>query len=194
MNLEPPIGVRPETASDFAPVRAVVESAFSKSPLGYHGEADLIEALRSSCADLVSLVAERDGRIVGHVLFSPATIENGSAICRGMGLGPVAVLPKLQGLGIGTRLIRTGLEMLSERGTAFVCVFGYPAFYSRLGFQAAARFGLECEFGGGSDGTFQFVWLQEQPETFKQALLRYHPEFSRVGHDRATDTPRAPES
>lgn len=173
--------IRPERASDMAQVRAVVEAAFSKSPLGYHGEADLVDALRSSCIELVSLVAQCEQRVVGHVLCSPVTLESGSSIFRGMGLAPVAVLPEFQGRGIGTRLIEAGLATLRERGTALVCVFGYPAFYGRFGFQAAARFGVECEFGGG-DGTFQIAWLSSPPSVFEGAFLRYHPEFSRVGH------------
>ncbi|HJT33642.1 MAG TPA: N-acetyltransferase [Pirellulales bacterium] len=97
-------------------------------------------------------------------------------------LAPLAVLPKFQGRRIGTLLVREGMALLRERGDPLVCVFGYPGYYNRFGFEGAARFGIECEFGGG-DGVFQIAWLRGPPEVFDGALLRYHPEFSRFGHE-----------
>lgn len=100
-----------------------------------------------------------------------------------MGLGPVSVLPDFQRRGIGTLLIRRGIELLSERGCLFVCVFGHPAYYPRFGFQSAQRFGIDSEFGGASDGTFQILWLMDRPAMYGRAVVHYRPEFSQLGHD-----------
>jgi predicted N-acetyltransferase YhbS/mannose-6-phosphate isomerase-like protein (cupin superfamily) len=181
--------IRRESPSDSDQIRIVTLAAFSGSPLGHHGEADLVEALLRACSEVLSLVAELENRVVGHVLFSPITIENGDALGDGMGLGPVAVLPELQGRGIGSALIKSGLKILGERDTSFVCVLGDPAFYARLGFQPAEPFGLDSEFGGASDGTFQVIWLGDQPATHNGAMVRYRPEFTSLGHDDARNDP-----
>src|SRR6185437_225830 len=89
-----PICIRPELSADVAQVRAVVEAAFSASAFGHHGEADLIERLRAGCSEILLLAAECEGRLVGHVLFSPVSLHlagdcGGRPVCTGMGLGPL---------------------------------------------------------------------------------------------------------
>lgn len=174
------VSIHPEQPNDSAEIRAVVEAAFSSSPLGHHGEANLVERLRLACPEVLSLVAKHDGHVVGHVLFSPVVIE-GDSLC-GMGLGPMAVLPAFQRRGIGTLLIRRGIENLAERGCSFVCVFGWPDYYGRFGFQSAQQFGLDSEFGGAADDTFQILWLTDHPKSL-QGVVRYRPEFSALGHE-----------
>jgi predicted N-acetyltransferase YhbS len=170
--------IRHARTSDFASVRTVTEAAFLSSAWGHNGEAELIERLRSRCAELLSLVAECEGQIVGHVLFSPVVIEAHGPLGGGLGLGPIAVAPEFQGKGIGSRLIEHGLELLRQRGVRFVCVLGEPAFYGRFRFQPAAEFGVYCEFGGDMDGAFQIIWLQDAPARTGRALAKYRPEFS----------------
>jgi len=174
------VQVRLECPDDFAQISAVTEAAFSASAYGHHGEAALIERLRANCSQILSLVAECESQIVGHALFSPVAIEGCDAIAGGMGLGPVSVLPQFQRCDIGSRLIREGLALLRKRATPFVCVLGDPAFYGRVGFEPASRFGVCSEFGGASDGAFQIVWLIDRPLRFKRALLKYCPEFSQL--------------
>lgn len=183
MNQEAQITIHAEVAEDSAQIRSVVEAAFSSSPWGHHGEADLVERLRRWCPEVLSLVAKHQGQVVGHVLFSPVVIEGGGSLC-GMGLAPVAVLPAFQRQGIGTMLITKGLETLNERNCSFVCVLGDPAFYGRFGFRWAQQFGIDSEFGGAADGTFQILWLK-QPTTPQGGLLRYRPEFSSLDHHEA---------
>jgi putative acetyltransferase len=173
--------IHAEHAEDSPQIRAVVEAAFTSPPLGHHGEADLIERLRRVCPETLSLVAKHEDHIVGHVLFSPVVIEEGNSLC-GMGLGPVAVSPAFQRRGVGTRLITEGIEILRKRGCLFVCVLGHPLYYPRFGFESAQQLGIDSEFGGASDGTFQILWLRKNPGTPKGAVVRYRPEFSSVGH------------
>ncbi len=176
------VTIRPEQPDDSAETRVVVEAAFSSSPLGHHGEAHLVELLRHSCPEVLSLVGKCEDHVVGHVLFSPVVIEGGDSLC-GMGLGPVAVSPAFQRRGIGTLLIKRGIETLSQRGCSFVCVLGWPDFYSRFGFQSAQQFGIDSEFGGAAEGTFQILWLKARPAKLEGGVVRYRPEFSSLGHE-----------
>src|SRR5262245_15746296 len=132
--------VRPETEADRAAIRAVNEAAF-ESP----AEADIVDALRSKGAELVSLVAARDGVVLGHILFSPVSLA-GRGELKLMGLGPMAVAPRNQREGIGSALVREGLTRCTERGVDAVAVVGHPRFYPRFGFVAATRYGLRCEY------------------------------------------------
>ena len=177
MNQQLQFSIHPERPDDAAETRAVVEAAFSSSSFGHQGEADLVDRLRESCRDCLSLVARHGDHIVGHVLFSPVVVEGGESLC-GMGLAPMAVTPSFQRRGIGTLLITRGIEILKERSCLFVCVLGWPDYYSRFGFQPAQRFGLDSEFGGAADSMFQILWLAEQPATLTGGLVRYRPEFS----------------
>ena len=140
------ISIRRERPADIAAIRAVNEAAFEES-----AEADIVDALRDACPDLLSLVAETDGEIVGHILFSPVTIEDGPQSRQGMGLAPMAVTPNHQRQGIGSKLVEAGLEILREQGRPFVIVLGHPEFYPRFGFVPASRHGLRCQWEGVPD-------------------------------------------
>jgi putative acetyltransferase len=182
MNQKAHVYIDTEHPDDSAEIKVVVEAAFSSSPWGHYGEADLIERLRDACPGVLSLVAKHEDRVVGHVLFSPVVIEGGGSLC-GMGLGPVAVSPAFQRRGIGTLLITRGIETLNERGCSFVCVLGEPDFYGRFGFRSAQQFGIDSEFGGAAEGTFQILWLRDRPATYQGGVMRYRPEFSSLGHE-----------
>jgi putative acetyltransferase len=160
--------------------------------LGYHGEADIIERLRRSCPDLLSLVAEEQGRIVGHVLFSPVEIVGENRTETGMGLAPMCVSPGWQNQGIGSRLVETGLELLAEKACPFVVVLGHPEFYARFGFEPACQFGIACEFAGIPDDVFRIKWLSLHPTDAVRGMAMYRQEFS---IDEPTPTkPEAPDN
>lgn len=111
--------IRPERPEDSPQIRQVNELAF-----GQAAEADLVDKLRRACAEALSLVAEDDGAIVGHILFTPVVVEG--PVTLGMGLAPMAVRPDRQRQGIGSQLVRRGLDSLRERGCPFVVVVGHP--------------------------------------------------------------------
>ena len=125
--------IRSETPEDIAVISEVTIAAFSDHPISNHTEQFIINALR--CADVltISLVAEIDGKIVGHVAFSPIKISDGSTDW--YGLGPVSVLPELQKQGIGTALILKGISMLKEMGGQGCALVGDPNYYRRFGFK-----------------------------------------------------------
>ena len=125
--------IRSETPRDLDAVRAVNIAAFAHHPFSRQTEHLIVEALRAADALEVSLVAEVDGEVVGHIAFSAASI--GGASSGWFLLGPVAVLPDRQGKGIGRALVETGLEALRSRGACGCVLVGDPAFYCRFGFR-----------------------------------------------------------
>lgn len=130
--------IRPESPADHAAIQAVTERAFVGAPHADGSEPRIVRALRDAAALAVSLVAEVDGVVVGHVAVSAVTITDGSAAW--YGLGPISVEPARQGQGIGSFLMRRALHRLTELGAAGCVVLGDPAYYGRFGF--AVRPGL----------------------------------------------------
>lgn len=162
--------VRRETPGDRAAIRRVHERAFTRP-----NEAVLVDALRDAHAHVISLVVEDDGLVAGHVLFSPVTVGEG----RGLGLGPMAVVPERQRRGLGSLLVREGLAECRRHGHGVVVVLGHPGFYSRFGFAPASTRGLRCEYDA-PDEAFLVVELVPGALGARQGLVRYHPEFARV--------------
>ncbi|MCB0023597.1 MAG: N-acetyltransferase, partial [Caldilinea sp.] len=111
----------------------VTVDAFETLAISNHTEQFIVEALRAAGALTVSLVAEVDGRVVGHIAFSPVTMSDGTV--GWYGLGPVSVLPAYQGMGIGGALIVEGLARLRKLGARGCCLVGHPGYYGRFGFE-----------------------------------------------------------
>jgi putative acetyltransferase len=125
--------IRKETASDIASITQVTIAAFKTLEISNHTEQFIIEALRAAGALAISLVAEMDGRVIGHIAFSPVTISD--ATKDWYGLGPVSVLPEYQRQGIGMALIREGLSRLQEMHASGCCLVGHPEYYRKFGFK-----------------------------------------------------------
>ncbi len=131
------MNIRPERPGDESAIAAVIEAAFLNAPHRDGTEALIVERLREAGALSISLVAVDADELVGHVAYSPVTIDGADLYW--FGLGPVAVLPNRQGDGIGSRLIRSGIEMLRNKGAAGCVLVGEPAYYKRFGFKADPR-------------------------------------------------------
>ena len=126
--------VRPEAPSDVAAVAAVTAAAFEDHPFSSGSEPFIVDALRRTGALALSLVAEADGRVVGHIAFSPVELSDGTP--GWYGLGPVSVLPAFQRRGIGSALVLDGLSRLKDLGGRGCVLVGEPRFYGRFGFKA----------------------------------------------------------
>ena len=135
--------IREYASGDRAAVRSVHEAAFDGD-----AEARLVEALHDAGDALCSLVAVRDGAVVGHVLFSRLALVLDDAPVPAAALAPVAVEPALQLRGIGAALIRAGLDDLRRDGVAVVLVLGDPAYYARFGFDVALAAPVACPYAG----------------------------------------------
>ena len=125
--------IRSETASDFDAIAEITIAAFRTLEISNHTEQFITNSLRAADALTISLVAEIDGRVVGHIAFSPATISDGST--GWYGLGPVSVLPEYQKQGIGKSLVNKGLSMLKELDGQGCALVGDPNYYKRFGFR-----------------------------------------------------------
>src|SRR5881396_4400587 len=173
------ITIRPEKPEDVSQVRNVNELAF-----GQPAEADLVERLRQACDDSLSLVAEDDA-VVGHILFTPVVIESEERRVLGMGLAPMAVLPGRQRQGIGSQLVRRGLDILHERGCPFVVVVGHPEYYPRFGFEPASTHRLTSQWDGVPDAAFMVLILDAHAMAGVSGVAKYRAEFSEVGSEGA---------
>jgi putative acetyltransferase len=125
--------IRSETAADIEAITDVTVAAFEDHPISQQTEHFIVIALREAGALSLSLVAEMDGRVVGHIAYSPLQISDGTSDWYGM--GPVSVLPELQRQGIGSALINQSLSMLEEMGAKGCALVGDPNYYSRFGFR-----------------------------------------------------------
>ena len=162
--------VREETQSDISAIRKVNEKAF-KGPT----EAHLVDLLREVNKATVSLVAEHNGKLVGHILFSPIGFELNPKNMRGLGLAPLAVLPKYQRRGIGSSLVARGLEKSREKGYTIIVVLGNASYYTRFGFKCASLYNLSNEYN--VDENFMAIELKEDALSSVKGLVKYQPEF-----------------
>src|SRR5438876_324740 len=163
------IEIRAERRNDSAAVQEVHLKAFGGSV-----EAKLVQLITERKRALISLVALNDDRVVGHILFSRVTIANAPVAFSGVGLAPVAVLPDFHSQGIGSKLIRDGLERCRQAGYDAVVVLGDPAYYSRFGFVRAADFGLQND---GVADEFMVLPLHETALEGVSGMVKYLPEF-----------------
>jgi putative acetyltransferase len=163
--------VRPERETDAVAIRQVHEEAFGRS-----AEADLVDALRAGDTWLpeLSLVAEVDGEVVGHVLFSRVEVSDGTALA----LAPLAVRPAFQRRGLGGTLVRTGLDAAEALAENLVIVVGDPEYYGRFGFVPASRFGIDCPLDI-PDAVFQALTMPGYGG-FPKGTVRYPAAFGSV--------------
>ncbi len=160
--------IRPETAADAPVIHAVTTAAFRDTPRSDQREAAIVDALRRAGALSVSLVAECDGEVAGHVAASPVTIDGRDGDW--FGLGPISVLPAWQRRGIGGLLVQASLRQLRALGAGGCVVLGDPAYYGRFGFRATP----DLRLPGVPPGYFQRLHLSGSPAT---GTVAYHAGF-----------------
>ena len=168
------IVVRAEMPEDAPAIHRINESAF-----GQPNEAMLVAALRGAAGTYLSLVAEQDGNVVGHILFTEVRVESRAGSWNALGLAPMAVLPAFQRKGIGSQLVRSGLDTCVRQGHTVVVVLGHPSYYPRFGFVPAVTKGLRCEYPVPADA---FMVAELVPGAFggRTGLVMYRPEFAKV--------------
>ncbi len=170
--MDPEIVVRDETAADVDSIAEVTVAAFKTLAISEHTEQFIIEALRAAGALTVSLVAELDGRVVGHIAFSAVSIEDGTRDW--YGLGPVSVLPEHQRKGIGKALVEAGLLQLRALSARGCCVVGHPDYYPKFGFRNVP--GFVCE-GVPQEAFFALSFGGQ----FPQGSVTFHKGFGASG-------------
>jgi putative acetyltransferase len=166
--------IRSETPQDHQSVHRVNELAF-----GQRNEADLVDALRQKARPYISLVAVLDDQVVGHVFFSPVSIESEEQTFMAMGLAPLAVLPEYQNQSIGTRLVWEGLKECKQLEHDVVVVLGHPRYYPRFGFEPAGLKGIRSEYDVPDD-VFMVAELRPGALGARRGVVKYHPEFAKV--------------
>lgn len=165
--------IRNETAADFGAIAQVTIAAFETLEISCHTEQLIVEALRAANALAVSLVAEADGRVIGHIAFSPVAISDGAP--GWYGLGPISVLPDYQRQGVGKALIAEGLSRLKALNAMGCCLVGHPAYYGRFGFTNAP--GLVVE-GVPPEAIFALAFEGAIP----QGTVSFHDAFMADDH------------
>lgn len=166
--------IREEHPDDIEAIRSVNEKAFAQSQ-----ESHIVDALRSNSAALLSLVAIVDNEIVGHIIYSPATVHSEHGDILGAALGPMAVLPEYQRKGIGSKLVDTGNQELRAKDVPFIIVLGHPHYYPRFGFEPASRHGIRCEWEVPDD-VFMVLILDQGKMSGISGMAKYRTEFSTV--------------
>ena len=166
------VQIRVEQTEDREAIRSVNEKAFGRSQ-----EANIVDKLRQFCDGRLSLVAAIEGHVVGHILFSPVVIESESGVVEGMGLAPLAVLPKYQRQGIGSKLVQEGLRILKNSFCPYVIVVGHPDHYPRFGFEAASKYGIRSQWKDVPNEAFMVLILDRSMIDRVSGVARYRSEF-----------------
>ena len=167
------VTIRAEEPEDVEVIHSIHQSAFPTE-----AEARLVDRLREERKLALSLIAEVNHRVVGHVAFSPVSVDSPSSGNQGLGLGPVAVRPECQGKGIGEQLITRGVEDSRREGYSFIVVLGEPEYYARFGFRRGSLFGLGNEYG--VDDPFMVLGLRPDGLPKAPGVVRYVKLFSEV--------------
>ena len=168
------IKFRQEEPGDQLAIRRVNEQGF-----GGREEADLVDALREANAIVLSMVALDGDDIIAHILFTEVDLVQADSQFKGLGLGPMAVLPSHQRKGIGTQLLKIALDKCRRLDYDFVVVLGYPEFYSKFGFSPAKPHGIRCEFDA-PDEAFMVLELRENGLAGRSGTVHYRDEFRNV--------------
>jgi putative acetyltransferase len=167
------IQIRFEKPEDLAFIRSVNEQAFDSL-----AEAKLVDKLRLTCSEHLSLVADDNSSIVGHIMFTPVLVTGVKQKAQGMGLAPMAVLPSRQRQGTGTMLAKYSLQILREKKCPFVIVLGHPDYYPRFGFLPAFRFNIRSQWEGIPDNAFMVLFMDDNAKKNVSGVATFRDEFN----------------
>ncbi len=143
-------------AADLEDICTINAAAFAE-----HGGTGAFDGFRAERDDIISLVALADGKLVGHVLFSPVIMNTPDEPVRGMGLGQLAIAPDWQRQGIGTQLAEAGIVQLREQHCPFIIVIGHATYYPRLGFQQGSLHDVQCQWKDVPNESFMVLYLDQ---------------------------------
>jgi putative acetyltransferase len=166
------VKIREEISTDFQSVWELNAAAFETEV-----EANLVNILRESGISYISLVAEQNEKIIGHILFTPVTLEGDDSGIRLAGLAPMAVIPNLQRQGIGSMLVAEGIKHCKSAGFDAIVVLGHPEYYPRFGFVPSVNYNIISEYDV-PDEAFMLLELSRGCLKGKQGKIKYHKAFS----------------
>ncbi len=166
------IEIRAEIEADRGGVWRVNSEAFESD-----AEAKLVEALHAAGVPSISLVAVEAGEIVGHIMFTEVALAGRKSETKFMGLAPMSVLPEKQNQGIGSKLVKAGLQACQEREIEAVVVLGHPNFYPKFGFTPSVNFGIRSQFDV-PDEVFMALELKKGALAGNSGVIEYHAVFN----------------
>ena len=166
--------IREEELADTEAIWNINADAFETE-----AEANLVNVLRDSGCTFISLVGEVDNKAVGHILFTPVELTGNSNKLKIIGLAPMAVLQQYQNKGIGSNLVKTGIELCKSKGYDAVVVLGHPGYYPNFGFVPSVTYGIKSEYEVPDEA---FMMLELVPNSLKnhQGIIKYHELFNSV--------------
>jgi len=167
------ITIREENKNDLITIKKINDKVFGQSQ-----EGDIIDKIRESDSQVLSLIAEIDNNIVGHIFYSTAEIEFNNERIAGMGLAPMAVLPEYQKQGIGKRLIIESLNILKKKPIPFIIVLGHEDYYPKFGFEIASKYGIKCQWDGVPEEAFMIMILDKEKMSNIHGVAKYRDEWN----------------
>jgi putative acetyltransferase len=167
------ITIRKENKNDHATIKQINDAAF-----GQPQEGIVVDKLRELDPNALSLVAEVDGKIVGHIFYSTAEIDYNNKKIVGMGLAPVAVLPEYQRQGIGKNLITQSIDMLLNQSIPFIIVLGHEEYYPKFGFEIASKYGITCQWEDVPDEAFMIMIIDSGIMKNIHGVAKYRDEWN----------------
>ncbi len=166
--------IRLEKPDDQEKIRNINSAAFDTND-----EANLVDALRKSGTPLISLVAEEKGELIGHILFSPVSLEGNQPTPLIAGLGPMAVIPECQNKGVGSMLVEEGLRYCKTSGYKAIVVLGHPEYYPRFGFVPSINYDIKSEYQVPPE-IFMVKELEEFALKGIDGTIKYHQAFNEI--------------
>lgn len=168
--------IRPEQPQDIDAITEVNQLAFEREE-----EANLVIQLRDQATPYLSMVAQTDDhQIVGHIFYSPATIQTADGNVAGMGLAPMSVHPDHQQQGVGKQLLKHSLDQIAQMKAPYVIVLGHADYYPQFGFVPASLRNIHCQWMGIPDEVFMILILDPTIMQPVSGTAFYHPTFNKI--------------